>query len=1513
MTILKNGIVGERSPQHSEKYWKGDYMKMRRPKRLLAVLLAVMVVAELTVSVILGTFATDPGTETTKTVTKQLIDFSDCEVATDISDANWPDGISKMDYEDYSYDTKFGVDIAEDSAGDKFLKFNFDERNKVTNAANISARGRHNDLFLKVSVPYWYIGYMQDFELDMLYNYNKDTSGNRSKAFYIVGLSDGSTVYSKSTDATHATINKGVNVQNIKVKKNITDLGKITSNIGIDTFLGNTNGLDSAPKWTMEDFNAQTKVDIIIMFSAPYVYDSADMKAGYYLGVKGVTVTLTGPAEEIDNVDNDDYVTPGIINFEEGATLQEIKDNTKVKFGYSISSELSSDAFAGNGAFLFKRRSDKPTGNDYDSNFGMYLERNVTRSKGVTFMVKNITDRALTIRVWIRVGNDTGPNAGKGKYQYLISVPAGMTEYQRVSIYWNNVGLMNFSNGGEWWAGSSSGNAITADELASGVTLSFKNYGALTVDDPGVLFDEFEYITKQFTEARTVKIVDFSGAEVGSELPTNITVGGAYEGSTEIVENIDGTKSLRLNYDHPAATNYNQGYFESHHMRCRPYKTFLFSMPKGSLDDVSEVMVDMTNNRTSVGVRDDANRIYTDTHWNFGIGDSVSGKYGKTAEINDYVNWIGNKVVTKKPVGMSRCSSGSFVSWVSKNGDKWAAEDMKDIDLFVLYVSVPDCDGTEGESFQLNSITVTYNEVPQYNEDKTREIIHSEKAEPLTSDTIEANTIAIGTQDANSAEFRTAIEVNVKDIANTEALTFKNTLIEYHRNALPFYIKETAVFHMFAYSEVDSNFNVALVDKNGVELSTSVTIPAATTKMYKEVSLSLKEIYDAAVAADENFAFDLTDIRAVKVLPVVSEPGTVKIAGVTVLTDAYISSENDPEKQKLVNLVNFDNCKVGSKGSNLQLPSNVTISGYEGSKEIVKTADGSKALQINLDKSLTNTGGELHQTNKRTNIQIAVTVPVGSLKKINKVYFTITNNGYTLAEQTSVELRAPITMAVQGDLGFVKQGESAASLGAQKGQSQTLGLQVKNGYAATSTYYLTSWSPESVKVEYTQEMEDAFETVRLYLAVPDIDGVVAKKGLNFQINSIDLEFEDAPLYEEEHTRAVVDGSVRDMETTDKSTITSTYNKIASNNINYRTIKKYYEISAKAGNTAPVTVENSLSKFLRNNSAFVDTATFSMYYQCSAKTKAQVSLVNAKGEKLPFEVELVKSTSDKFDQVEVSFKEVYDKFIADGGEFNTTDIRSIEILPLSDKAVKFKVASPSLWSKEVGSASSVGNYYKALNDDSIRIEAYNYNIPDEYSTSIEVLDADSTISANGTRIPAGAEVVGMFKVTLRGADGTIKEPTGRFWVSYKLPSNIDLTKVAVYEMFFDGSLVKVKRVVMDANNYISFEDFFSSKTFAVLLVPEQQNESSTTPSNPDYQYEEIPDEQISGGEEIVDNGSQETVIIKYRKKKKADSSVDYTPWIIGGIIAGVVILLVTGLIIFLIVYKKRKNRKENVTT
>ncbi len=1331
---------------------------------------------------------------------------------------------------------------------------------------------------------------------------------------------------------------------------NIHMFYKTDSNVKLDVILIDKNAVELKTQITLNKCDSYSEAtadfkeiyDSAVADDPDFAFDMTDIREIALLPVvsKAVKFNIANVAllteAYVSNMDDGSTLAATLLNFEEGMTLEEITTNTAstVKFSVTTGGELSGDAYEGNNALLYK--SAKGEGSfDYDTNMSLRLNRDVNKSKGVTFMVKNLGDKAVTYRIWIKVGNDTGANASKGKYQYVFTVPANQTEYQRVSVYWNNVGLMSFDNGGEWWAGSTSGSYIMADELASGLTLSIKYGQGADKEAAGVLFDNFEYITKEFVEARTVTVVDFSNSAIGSETPENVTVTGTYEGSTKIVQNADGTKSLRLNYDAPAAADTNS---ELHHMRSRLYYRVNIAVPRGALDDVSEMTVNMTNNIADYNTSA-ASTATEKIHYNIGIGDTTNALFGKSGEINSYVGFTGSTAITQKPVGYLQTSSYGMISWVDKNSTKWTAEDMKNVDMIYFYVSAPDCDGTEGWSFQLDSVTLTYNEPSEYNEEATREITHSDKVQSLTSGKITAKSLVVGTTDPNSAEFGTAFEVEVKNKANTERIVLKNELSEYYRNMTPFYNKGTVNFHMFALADEDLTFKVALIDKNGAELPTQVTIKATTTKLYSEASVDLKEAYDAALAADPDFSFDMSDIRSVALLPVVSKAVKFKIAGVSVLTGEYLSSEDDASKQKTVNLVNFDNCEVGSKGEDIVLPSNVSVSGYAGTQEIVRTADGSNALQVNYDVLLTNSStSETHQTNRRTNIVVKVTVPKGSLTGLKKIKYTLTNNGFKLSEQTGNLQKNYYTVAATTEDGiFVKQGESASAFSGQKGVTSSITLDLSKGITGSGSYYITSWFNKANALEYDEKYTSEFVSILLYIAVPDIDTQQVNKGMNFQINSIDLEFDSKPTYAgEDATRYVVNGTAREMESTNESTITATQVKLASNNINYRSFNNYYTIEAKKGNTAAVAVDNSLSTFLRSVEPFTDTATFRMYYQTSKATNVDISLVNFNGEKITFTAKLKASKSDKFDEYSVSFKSVYNAYLKanPNAKFSLSNLTGVEILPSGTG--KLNVASIGLWSMEAGSAGSAGNYYYALPDDSVRVEAYNNNITEDFKVTIEHLDPETTFAEFGTRLPEDSTTLALVKITLRNGLGEMVQPAGRFWVSIRLPEGTDLTNVKLYEVFYDGSLVPIKRVVMDANNYISCEDYFATKTYAVMIVPpteevidepeesggdetpseeteggeetptepQEETTESTLPAEDEYYYYEY--EVVIPGEEgeYVETPSQQTIIKRYKKIKKSVST-DYTwLWITIGVGSGI-LLIAAGVIVFIIIRKKRK--------
>ncbi len=1496
-------------------------MKMCKPKRLLAILLTVLLVAELLVTVI-GTFAESP-----KTVTKSILDFSNTEVSTKnirTDETKWPTGLSKLDdYEigttTFKYNYINNVYIAEDSDdGEKFIKFNI-SRNVNGRNHKYPGRATAGKIYLKASVPYWYINYLKSIELDYIYQVKENTSVSDSGIKYampvILGISNGKDKLGK--DNSGASANDYADVlapsatavdQRGTMTKNISDFYMSSvGNANVSQFDTTVKYQASSQKWLSTDLANETKIDIIIMVGVPLIKSTE--KDDFYFGIKNIKVKLEGPKEEIDNIDDDDYINENILDFENGSTVGDVTTNTASTFKFNVSgnSALSSDAHGGNNALKYVpyKGNSSSSAVHYDSRMEFSLKREVYRSKGITFFARNLGDKPIEFRVFIAVGNDPNTNKeqkDKGKYQAFVSIPANQTEYKRYSIFWNNVGKIDFVDGGEWWKMSGSGNSITDDERASGLKVRFTYPQGTSVSHAGVLFDDFQYITNKFINDRSATIVDFSNSNIGTELPENVTVSGGYEGTKEIIENSDGSKSLKFNYDAPAKGDTKS---EMHHLRSRSYFRVNVAVPRGALDDVSELTVDITNNisgyDTSLAQTAPGKILY-----NIGIGDTTNALFGKQPEICAYVNFTGNKVFTQKPVGYLKTGDYGMTAWVDKAAaSRWKEEDMKNIDMLYFYISAPDCDGTEGWSFQLNSIKVFYNEPSEYAEEAVREISHSDKVEALTSGNISANSVVVGTTDPNNVEFSTAFEVDVKDTANTEALVFTNEYSEYYRNMKPFYDKGTAQFHMFALSDKDLKFDVAVIDIDGNKLTFDAEVKAATTKLYNEVSVGIKDIYDAAVLADPTFKFDMTDIRKISILPVVTEACKFKIAGVTVLTGDYVSGANDPARQKFVNLVNFDNCEVGSKGDKVELPSNVTVSGYNGSKEIVRTADGSNALQVNFDKEFNYSTSsynlnEGHQTNQRNNIYVRVSVPKGSLKGLKKIHYTLTNNALKLSEQTSTHLKSYYTIAATtGEGVFTKQGESAGIFTGQKGKTSKLSLNVETATTYNENYYLTSWCPG--KITFDEKYKSEYTSIVIYMAVPNITSAMAKNGgYNFQINSIDLEFDSKPTYaDEDATRYIVNGAARSLNSNNNDTITSKKVELTSSNINYRQFNHYYEVKAKAGNTAAVEVENSLSKFLRNAEPFLETATFRVFYKTETEMEAEITLINVNGEKLPFTVKLAKSKSDKFDECIINLKDIYEAFKTANpdSKFALTDITSIQILPLSTDKVFFSTLG--LWSREPGAAGSPGNYYYALPDDSVRIEAYDYHIADDFTVKIDHLDIESTLSEFGTKLPAGAKPVGLVQVTLRNGKGEMKEPSGRFWVSIRLPAGTELKNIKLYEVFYDGSLVPIKHYVMDPNNYISCEDYFATKTYAIIIVPPVEE------SEDDYSYSPIvPDGDGDG--EYIGTPSQQTIVKRYKRYKKAVAE-DYTwLWILIAA-CSLVLLLGIGGIIFLIIFKKKKRK------
>jgi len=740
-----------------------------KSKRFLAVLLSVLVIFELMATVLFSTSADDANT---KTITKNLVDLSNSQVAVDIEDSQWPAGIVKMTADDtYAYNSNATVDIAEDIDGEKFLKFNFDQAKQVGNNDYIAERTSGHKFFVKVSVPVNYIPYLKDFKVDMLYNYKQasgSTTDKKKQAYYVLGVKDG-VAWGKDVRS-HYSI-APTNAATVDEQKTVkfSEIKKLTSNVSLQSYLKNTTGYVEAPTYTTTDLENASSMEILVMFSAPEI-TAAMRNRGYFFGIKNISITLEGPADRIDNIDKPATIDPSIVNFEEGNTLAEITAATG--FNPQPRGELVTEgAHSGTNAYLYRRKQGT-SGVDYDTRVGVKIDKKKSQhSQGVTFMYKNISDVKVNFRLWFAVGNAAeGTNDAKiGKYHYQFEAPAGMTEYQRVTVYWNNIGLTDYTHGG-FSGGSSSGHAIPQSDINSGINIKIIQNG-LSIDDAGVLFDTFEAVTDEFIAARNLSLVDFENCDEGvNDLPEGVSIAGDYKGSYEIVKTGD-KKALRVNYDLPGTAK-TESSSQWHQLINRHTFEFNIQIPKKILKDVQQIAYIVKTNAPAHS--DDKG---TNTYYQTILkGYDISFKSGESARI-----FTQNRNVTAS-VTISPNSSSTYgytashyaYNWLNKNNAIAMTEEyLEELTTVSLYVAVPICNGTEGYWFELDDIILEFAEPPVNQETLARDIFTSKNNEAVVGSTITVENKPVSVSDPNHSEFENSYLIKTK-AGNTEFVKFNN-------------------------------------------------------------------------------------------------------------------------------------------------------------------------------------------------------------------------------------------------------------------------------------------------------------------------------------------------------------------------------------------------------------------------------------------------------------------------------------------------------------------------------------------------------------------------------------------------------------------------------------------------------------------------------------------------------------------------------------------------------------------
>lgn len=801
-------------------------MKMPMIKRCAVTCLCVI----LTLATSLFT-AIDSKADDTATVEKQLLSFADCKMGKNFE---LPDRMSFIS----KYSTYDGTQTVEESDGKKFLNIALNKSVKKQTSDLIS--GRNSRIAFKVTVPSQYLDYLDEITL----NYSNDVkqSNSQTKMYAVVGVTDGKN-YGK-------TVNKSLSFtsgtdKEIKVK--LSDMLSMNES----GFLGNCGS--NVKKWS--DAGNGNITEILVYITMPYCTG----REKYNVGIKGLSVTLTGDAETLKNIDK---INPLIEDFEALNTLDELKQ--KNTFGLNGNFELVNDSGANSNALLYKGKISD--GTDYNSAFDVKFDKRVSEVKGITFTVRNLEpETEFTMRCFLY----TKDSAGKTKtYQYITTAVKDSGKFVKVRIYFDNVGE---KTGDEFWGGSSAGTAMTAGEIRNLTSLRIR-IPYLYTSHAGVEFDNFEYIVEDDRLIREKTLVDFDNCVAGGEIPEGVKLGGSYKGTNKIVEKADGTKALRMYYDASAGGTTDK-------INERSNIAVKITVPKGTLHNAEQIRVNVTNNAINC---DNTFSSATNIYYLTVINDGKN--YGRYYMSHKAPN-VGEEFVNKIPTNsLYKTSDGWLIlNWFNTdNSPKWTADELDGVESITVYVTAPACEGTEGWSFDLNSVSVYYSELPEYNEDATRYVVRADEPEKLSSESVAAEVKELSSNNPNFRKFTKSVSIETKKADNTVPVVFVNRCYNYLRKLDPF--TDTATLFMYARSNKATTLKMSMVTKSGGRLPFEVKLEASAENEFSEVTLKIADILNAYTAENPDSVISLDDVYCLEILPTANEPSTVEIACLSIWT-----------------------------------------------------------------------------------------------------------------------------------------------------------------------------------------------------------------------------------------------------------------------------------------------------------------------------------------------------------------------------------------------------------------------------------------------------------------------------------------------------------------------------------------------------------------------------------------------------------------------------------------------------
>lgn len=868
-----------------------------------------------------------------------------------------------------------------------------------------------------------------------------------------------------------------------------------------------------------------------------------------------------------------------------------------------------------------------------------------------------------------------------------------------------------------------------------------------------------------------------------------------------------------------------------------------------------------------------------------------------------------------KPEGQLYQVSTSAVYNYAKNGyiadfnsAKWHIRQFAEIKQILIYITLPECTGTEGYSVSIGDISVTLKGDRKAIE--SIDVVEKELLNFDTADTVEEiNSSGVAGIYADKGKF---------SICKEDAHTAPNSLLyKSEADEVNYNTSFNISLEKRAAGCVGIEFYVKNLDETQSVNIRSILIvgKGSNEKKYQYI----KDIYpcengeytririyfnDVGKTSDEFWGgttegnqLSQTEIEELVTLRIRTPYMTSKHAGILFDSFRLITEEDIPKPEELVRrMLDFEDCEVGG-----ELPENLVVTDkYGGSIGVAQASDGTKALRINYD--LETSPSLATKICDRPYVQLQLNIPKTSLKGATEIRVGTTNNAVSFKEPWEQATNIFQVIGIRGGGYYGKIPENADRV-YDRGELAEIKIPLDKMIRAEGG--LTGWCAPTQ--HWTKSQLEDVVSILVYITAPTCDGT---EGWSFDINYIDVYYEDAAQNYETETRCAVKANRVSGE--ENSYISAEKVKISKNDPNYSMFTTAWKLSLNQAQTPkPLKFLNTYTNYYTDLSDFTESATLGFYLQADSPLDLQITLKDKAGEALQLTVATEPpENSAQYGVYQLVLKDLLNKYYEENpdGAFDISDIRSLEVLPIAEGGLPDTVmlSGLSIWTMEVGSTVVYSGYH--YSDNGVTVDAYNDYLPLDTVAVIESEDAASAVKNFGIKLPAELTPISFKTITLYSAAGNITEPTGKIWLSFEVDPSLDFSEISLYKVFFDGSYVKQRYAVEDGALALNT---FTAGSFMIVRGKIKTDETGENPSSGGGSITPIPETPNPDADDqnsSVNNGENTTVVKKVIRKvvrKKASQNNGLPVWAIVLIAAGSAVVVGGGAVTTVILVKKRK--------